>query len=197
MTPSQPAPTPAMTSRPRSHRPRPGLVVLVVLCLVLSACGDDDDAGATEVEPVAVEVRAVDFAFEGLPDRVPAGSTFTLVNDAPTELHELVAVRLPDDEQRTADELVGLPPEELGPTLFASEPELVVLTPPGGDPIVAVGDGTLTERGRYLILCVIPTGVAPDEYLAAAAETEEGPPQIDNAGPPHIAHGMYAELVVE
>lgn len=198
MLTSAPNPYPNQDPSERAARSRVGrasLAGLALLGLGLAACGDDDESAAAE--PGTVEVRAVDFAFEDLPDRVVAGSTLTLVNDAPTELHELVAVRLPDDEQRTAEELVHLPPEELGPTLFAAEPALVVLTPPGGDPIVAVGDGTLTEPGRYLVLCVIPTGVDPDEYLAAAAETAEGPPQIEGAGPPHITHGMYAELVVE
>ena len=60
--------------------------------------------------------------------------------------------------------------------------------------IAAVGDGTLAEPGRYVVLCLIPTGADPAEYLAAAA-TSDGPPQVDG-GPPHIAHGMFAELVV-
>jgi hypothetical protein len=42
---------------------------------------------------------------------------------------------------------------------------------------------------------VIPTGADPDEYLAAAAEAEGGPPDVAG-GPPHIAAGMFAELVV-
>jgi hypothetical protein len=187
-----------MSPRPCS-RPRRivgGLSAVVALGLGLAACGDDDTAAAADA-PTTIQVRAVDFSFEDLPERVPAGTTLTLVNDAPTELHELVAVRLPDDEERSVDELVSLPPDELGPTLFAEEPAAVLLAAPGGEQVAAVGDGTLREPGRYLIMCVIPTGVDPDEYFAAAAESEGGPPQIENAGPPHIAHGMFAELVVE
>ncbi|MFP4512630.1 MAG: hypothetical protein ACLFRV_06750 [Acidimicrobiales bacterium] len=119
-----------------------------------------------------------------------------MVNEAPSELHELVAVLLPEDEDRSVDELVGLPPEEMGPALFAVELATVLMAAPGGEQIAAVGDGTLSEPGRYAILCVIPTGVEPEVYFAAAAETEEGPPQVEG-GPPHIAHGMYAELIVE
>lgn len=40
-----------------------------------------------------------------------------------------------------------------------------------------------------------PTGVAPDEYLAAAAASGGGPPDVPG-GPPHFAHGMVAELTV-
>jgi hypothetical protein len=143
-----------------------------------------------------VEVVATDFAFSGLPDSVPAGTKLTLVNDAATELHELVAFRLPDEEERSIDELAALPPAELEP-IFAGEPATVLLRAPDGPEIAAVGDGTLTEPGRYAVICMIPTGVEPSVYLAAAAESEGGPPQIDDAGPPHLAHGMYAELVVE
>lgn len=169
-------------------------VGICTLALLLAACGDDDSE-ATAAEPTTIEVTAVDFAYEDLPDTVAVGSTLTLVNDAPTELHELVAFRLADEEERTVDELVMLPPNELLPAL--GEPATVLLAAPGGEQIAAVGDGTLTEPGRYAIICVIPTGVDPDEYLAASAESEEGPPQIEGAGPPHVAHGMYAELVVE
>jgi hypothetical protein len=187
-----------MMNHPSRSRRLIAAAAALALTVVLVACGDDDGgADAAPAEPTTIEVRAVDFAFEGLPDRVPAGTRLTLVNDAPTELHELVAVRLADDEERSADELMALPPEEMGPTLFASDPAAVLLTPPGGEQIAAVGDGTLAEPGRYLILCVIPTGVEPDVYLAAAAEAEGGPPQIEGAGPPHIAHGMYTELIVE
>ncbi|MDZ7678326.1 MAG: hypothetical protein U5K29_07220 [Acidimicrobiales bacterium] len=176
------------------------------LTLLLAACGDEDDGASaappdttapdTAAAPDTLEVVAVDFEFENLPERVPAGTQLTFVNNAPTELHELVAVLLPEDEDRSVDELVGLPPEEMGRSLFAVEPVTVLMAAPGGEQIAAVGDGTLSEPGRYAILCVIPTGVEPEVYFAAAAETEEGPPQVEG-GPPHIAHGMYAELIVE
>jgi hypothetical protein len=72
----------------------------------------------------------------------------------------------------------------------------VLLAAPGGEQIPAVGDGILADPGRYAIVCVIPTGADPDEYLAAAAESDAGPPDVAG-GPPHIANGMFAELVVE
>ena len=186
-----------MTIRPRpiARRTLAAVAASAILAMGTTACGDDDDSAADA--PTTIEVRAVDFDFQNLPDRVPVGTTLTLVNDAPTELHELVAVRLPDDETRSAEELMALSPEEMGPTLFAAEPTMVLITPPGGEQIAAVGDGTLIEPGRYLVLCAIPTGVDTEVFLAAAAESEGGPPQIEGAGPPHIAHGMFTELIVE
>ncbi len=59
-----------------------------------------------------------------------------------------------------------------------------------------VGDGTLNEPGRYLILCAIPTGADPAEYLAAAAASNGEPPQVAG-GAPHLAHGMIDDLIVE
>ena len=70
----------------------------------------------------------------------------------------------------------------------------VLLTAPGGEQIAAVGDGTLAEPGRYLIMCAIPTGADAEEYLAAAA-TSDGPTQVEG-GAPHFAHGMFAALIV-
>ena len=160
----------------------------VALLLLTGACSSD------QLEPTTVEVRAVDYGFEGLPERVAAGSTFTLVNESAVELHELVAIRLPEGEKRTADELIQLPPEELA--AFFPMVDSVIIAPPESEGFPVEGTGTLTEPGRYLIICAIPTGADPGEYMAAAAEAEGGPPQVAG-GPPHLAVGMYGEILVE
>ena len=72
----------------------------------------------------------------------------------------------------------------------------MLLAAPDGEQIAAVGDGTLAEPGRYLLLCSIPTGVDPGDYLRAAAESAGGPPDVAG-GPPHFVNGMFAELIVE
>jgi hypothetical protein len=176
---------PSSIARISRQRRRPvgvrRMLVVGAVALALTACGSDDN---TADEPDVIAVTAVDFGYEGLPDSAPAGTRLTLANSAPSELHEIVAFRLPDDETRPASELMSLPPEEMG-SLFAGEPATVLLTPPGGgagDQIAAVGDGTLSEPGRYLVLCAIPTGVSPDVYLAAAAESGGGPPRSRAAG---------------
>lgn len=189
---------------------RRGLAALgAVLALAAVGCGDDPApaAGAGERSTTTapapadhgghvVEVTALDFSFEGLPDRVRAGTRLTLANEAPAELHELVAFRLPDDERRPVEELLALPEAELGPLLGAAPPAAVLLTPPGGEQVAAVGDGTLEAPGRYLVMCSIPTGVDPAEYLAAAAAAGGQQPRVAG-GPPHFVHGMAAELLVE
>lgn len=172
------------------------MVALAAVTLVIAACGDD--GGTTESPgddaPPLVEVTMVDYAFRGLPESVTAGARLTVVNAAETELHEVVAFRLPDTEDRAVGDLAALPPGELIEAL--GMPATVLLAAPGGPEIPAVGDGVLNEPGRYAIFCFIPTGADPDEYLAAAAESEEGPPEVDG-GPPHFVHGMVVELIVE
>jgi hypothetical protein len=175
----------------------------VVAAFSLAACGDDSAAEATDTvdpdegtAPSIVEVSAIDFSYEGLPGKVSAGTKLTLSNDAPAELHELVAFRLPDDEERSLEEILALPPDQMSGA-FGGPPRTVLLAAPDGEPIAAVGDGTLSEPGRYAVICFIPTGVPAEEYLAAAAQAGDGPPQLEGYGPPHLAHGMWAELIVE
>jgi len=164
-----------------------------VISAAIAHCSDantDADRGAADG---VLEVGMVDYAFAGLPESVPAGTRLTVTNISEAELHEVVAFRLADDEERSVAELAGLPPDELLAAL--GEPHTVLLAAPGGPTIPAVGDGILAEPGRYALFCFIPTGADIDEYLTAAA-TSDGPPQVDG-GPPHFVHGMHAELTVE
>lgn len=158
--------------------------------LLIGACGGDSLPPTDD----PIVVTAIDFGFEGLPDRVAAGTTLALENNSSVEIHELVAIRLPDEEQRPVDELVQLPPEDLA--TFFPHVETVVIAPPGETGFVVEGTGVLTESGRYAIICAIPTGANPDEYLAAAADAEGEPPTVAG-GPPHLAMGMYGEVLVE
>lgn len=213
---SNPSPHPAPPGRkrrPPSLRRRAvgaGVPLLLVVAAVLPACGSDgSDAGkdakattttttvAAAAEPTttvaadgSITVTAVDFDYRDLPDTVPAGTTFKLVNDSEAELHEFVAFRLPDDETRSVDELIELPEAELQALFGEGPPATVLLAKPGGPQIEAVGDGTLSEPGRYLVACSIPVGADPDELLAS-----DGPPPA--GGVPHFHKGMYAELTVE
>ena len=159
---------------------------LAALALLGAACGGGDDTKT---------VTAVDYRFEKLPRSVEAGTTLKLKNSSDKELHEMVVARLPDGETRSAEELLRLPEEELG-GLFQGPPALVTFAPPGdGEPILAVGDGKLTEKGRYLVMCSIPTGADPAAFLQAAQSASGGPPQVAG-GPPHFTHGMYGEITV-
>jgi len=144
-----------------------------------------------------VEVVASDFAFGGIPETVAPGTRFALTNASDKELHEMVVFRIVDTETRPIDELVALPEAELQAVLVPGPPTMVQLTFPGSDEAIpAVGDGTVTEPGRYAVVCFIPEGVDPQEYMAAAEQSGDGPPDVEG-GPPHVAKGMYAEFTVE
>jgi hypothetical protein len=186
------------------------------LALLATACGDDDDtsdttapaatvaastaAPATATPPTTaagapdpVRIVTSDYAFGGLPATVAPGTAFEIQNTSATELHEFVVFRLADTETRSADQLVH---EDLEATLTAGPPAMVLLAAPGSDePIVAVGDGTVTEPGRYLAICMIPTGADPQAYLEAAAASNGAPPSVPG-GPPHAMQGMYGEFTV-
>jgi len=211
---------------PSLRRPHPALAAaafVAVIGLAAPACSSDDDSGASGTDDAAASatdngvsadnntdggsdagsadgevltVLGTDFDFEDLPDTIPAGTRLELANDSNVELHEIVAFRIDDDEDRSIDELIELPEDELMPILGFG-PVTVILTPPEGEQINAVGDGTLTEPGRYALLCAIPTGIDPGVYLEAAAEAGDGPPMVDGGGPPHFVHGMYAEVTVQ
>jgi hypothetical protein len=161
---------------------------LAAFALLATACGDDDGTR---------EVTAADYAFEGLPSSVDAGTTFTLKNSSTKELHEMVVIRIPDSEQRPVRELINLPEAQQEAIFGAGEPAMVLLAPPGGGEVIkAVGDGTLSQPGRYAVVCFIPTGADPQAYLAAAQNSSGGPPQVAG-GPPHVAQGMYGEITVK
>jgi uncharacterized cupredoxin-like copper-binding protein len=201
---------------------RTGRLALVPLALTgtmfVAACSDDEEeepeatttataaatqaptqtatATPTEEAGETIEVTAVDYAFEGLPASVAAGTMLTLTNTSEAELHELVAFRLPDEETRSAEELLALPEEEAAALLESGPPSMVIIAMPGEAGQAVIGDGTVTEPGRYLIACFIPTGADPAEYVAAAQESGDEPPVVEG-GPPHVANGMFAELTVE
>jgi len=181
---------------------------LVALGLVSSACGDDDDTAdggddaaqttttAQEAASEEIVVTAVDYAFQGLPAKAAAGTKFSLENKSTKELHELVAIKLQDTEKRPAAELVKLPPAEQE-KLGSGPPAAVLLRPPGGGPLIpAVGDGTLSAPGRYLVICAIPTGADPAAYLEAAQKSQGEPPNV-SGGPPHLVQGMFGEITIE
>lgn len=176
------------------HRSRPGplLGALAAMALLGSACSSN--AGKK-----VVAVTAADYSFTGIPATVKAGTVLTLTNTSTKEIHELVAMRLPDSEKRPVEELVRLPEEQFG-ALSPGPPAAVLIAPPGGAAqIAAVGDGTLKEPGRYVVACFIPTGADPAAYLAAAkaAQSTGGPPQNVQGGPPHFTRGMFAQVVVK
>lgn len=166
---------------------------LSALGLLAGACGNTTDAGAAGK---TVTVTATDYKYAGLPKSMTTTTKLALTNASTKEVHELVAMRIPDTEKRPAAELVKLP-EAQQEALFPPGPPALVLIAPlsGAAQITAVGDGTLKEKGRYLVLCSIPIGADPGAYLKAVQAATDGPPNVPG-GAPHLTAGMFGEITV-
>jgi hypothetical protein len=151
-----------------------------------------DTTGAPAADLETLEVTMEDFHYGALPESVPAGTPVAVSNASEGELHEFVAFRLPDGDERSATEIMG---GDLGALFGGGEPAMVLIAPPGSsEQIVAVGEPAFAEPGRYMVLCAIPTGADPQAYMDAAA-TSDGPPEVDG-GAPHFMNGMYAVIEV-
>lgn len=128
-----------------------------------------------------VEITGVDYAFEGVPETVPAGPLAITFTNGGGEVHELALLRINDDVDESFEELLQLPQEEaMQKGTFSGH----VFAFPG------VSDTTFLdlEPGRFGMACFIPVGSTPQ-----AVESDE---EVD--GPPHaIAEGMFAEFTVE
>jgi hypothetical protein len=135
-------------------------------------------------------VTAVDYAFQNLPATATVGTTFTLTNASDAEVHELTAIRLPDNESRPVSQLLELPADERQ-RIASGEPATVLLALPRSSSMALVGDGSFAVPGRYAIVCFIPTGADPEAFLGV----EDSLPQVEG-GLPHVAQGMFGEVVI-
>ncbi len=178
------------------------------LTVLAAACSDDDSENASDADaelvaadepvdttpsPEPITVTGVDFGFDGLPEQIKVGTEMTFTNASDVEVHELVLIRVNDDEDRPLGEILSLSPEEqqsVGTTVGVN------VAFPDADGSTVMGDLRFSKPGRYILLCAIPEGADPDEYASAAAESQGGPVQVDG-GPPHFVLGMVAEVTVE
>lgn len=139
-----------------------------------------------------VTVTAVDYAYEDIPDPIPAGSVLGLDNRG-AEPHELVAVHIPASETRSIEELLALPEDEEPPVEFMG----VVVTTTDGQTFYPEGPVTLEEPGRYAFVCFLPQGITDEAIMQAAQETAPGEEPSFPEGPPHFTLGMWSEVTVE
>lgn len=120
-----------------------------------------------------LDVKGVDYGFEGLPEELEAGRVAIRFTNATEhdEPHELLLFRIDDGVTEPVEELLELPEEEA----------FEKITPVGGVFVDAPGNEAAAlldlEPGRYGAVCFIPIGGGED-------------------GPPHFTGGMVAELEV-
>jgi plastocyanin len=191
--------------------------IVGALALTLVACGDDDDASSATTASAAattvaspettmdhstmamdgatVAIEGIDYRFDQMPTEVKAGTKFTFENTSTKEFHEMVALRIPDSETRSVQELTQLSEAETDALFADVEPAFVFVAPPGEEGMPVVGDGTITEPGRYAVICAIPVGADPAKVMEAMQTESSGPPDLGD-GAPHFVNGMFAELNV-
>lgn len=127
-----------------------------------------------------IDVVTTDYAFGGVPKEIEAGTVSFEFDNEGKELHELVLLRINDDVDLTADELLALPQEEA---------ETMVQPAGGTDPIPPGSSNYLVaslEAGRYLVTCFLPEGATSFEAMESLGED----------APPHAMHGMVQEVTV-
>jgi hypothetical protein len=121
-----------------------------------------------------VDVTGIDYAYQGVPETIPAGTTaFAFTNAAESEDHMMAIIKKNDGETRSWDELLELPEDEAeNATEFKGE-----AFAPAGETSSSLAE---LDAGEYALLCFI--GV--------------GSPDVED-GPPHFTQGMIAEFTVE
>jgi uncharacterized cupredoxin-like copper-binding protein len=125
----------------------------------------------------SVHVAAVEYAFEEVPETLPAGfTTFHFANEG-EEMHEMLMVRY-KDESLTIDDLIKLSEKD-------AQEKIDFLGASFGPPGATDSETKELTPGKYALICFVPVGSTSEE----AAEKADGPP--------HVAKGMSAEFTVE
>ena len=164
------------------------LIIAAGLAFAGCATGTADPVSGT----IAVEAR--DYSFENVPDVVATRAEITLTNASGGEVHEIVLVKVADLESRTIEELLELPDEE-SESLVEFQGVLIAMPgEEGSNPEAGGSSLTVTEPGRYAMVCFIPQGADPAVF-AEAPVGDEGPDLGD--GTPHAFLGMVEEFQVE
>lgn len=117
-----------------------------------------------------VEITAVEYAFEGVPQTLPAGlASFALTNEG-VEEHEMVVFKRNEGVNEDLEQIMQLPEEQQMEKLTFTG---VTFGGPGSTSYAAVD----LEPGTYFLVCFVPVGGGED-------------------GPPHFMEGMQHTITV-
>ena len=126
-----------------------------------------------------IEVAGKEYAFEGLPDTMPAGRVAILFTNKGMEAHEIVLASKQDGVTESFDDLLQMEEEE---AMTKINMKGHAFAPREGDQGLVIAD---FEPGSYAALCFVPSGTTMDD-------TGEHP----GDGPPHFMQGMQTEFAV-
>ena len=118
----------------------------------------------------AVDVTAINYEFQGVPETLPAGTVSIAITNDGNEQHEMILFRRADGETRPIEELLELPEAEAEEVLLFQSANVVE---PGA---TGYASSELTPGG-YVGICFLPVGGGED-------------------GPPHFTEGMVTEFEV-
>jgi len=121
----------------------------------------------------SASVTAVDYAFEGVPETLPAGTVaIDFTNASEGEEHEMIIFKKNEEGiyREAFLEILSAEDEESEAVTFAG----AAFAPPGGEGSALVE----LEAGDYSMVCFIPVGGGED-------------------GPPHFTEGMIADFSVQ
>jgi hypothetical protein len=127
-----------------------------------------------------IEVTALDYSFQGIPDETEAGTVLVKFVNEGEEVHELAMFTANEGETRTLDELLALPEDQV----------MQAVTEVSGSAFALPGGTFYTTfdlvEGRTAAVCFVPVGLTE-----AALESGEEP-----QGAPHFTEGMATEFQV-
>jgi hypothetical protein len=137
---------------------------------VLAAYNDVVGPTHTECGYEEVDVNAIDYGYENVPETVPAGVVSIAMTNEGNEQHEMILFRRGDGETRPVEDLLALPEDEFGQVMTFTSANVVE---PGA---TGVANAELTPGG-YVGICFLPVGGGEE-------------------GPPHFLEGMVTEFEV-
>lgn len=136
-------------------------------------------AAITACDAKAVDVTAVDYAYNGVPTTIEAGPVGFRFANAGSEVHEMVVLRKNDNVTEPFDQIFSLPRDEAEKKV---QPFGGYFARPGGRDVRIVN----LAPGNYVLACFVALGSKP-EALDAGQKPD---------GPPHVTRGMKREFVV-
>jgi hypothetical protein len=117
---------------------------------------------------------AVDYKFQGLPDKLAAGVVQLKLTNSGKEEHEMLVLRRKPGVTESFDQILALPREQ---GMAKTETVTEVSASPGKTDATV---GRLTP-GQYVVICTVSKGTAGDKH---------------GDGPPHFTLGMKKEITV-
>ena len=153
--------------------------------------------------PRTIEIEAFDYGYSGFDTDFKVGDILELFNRSEVEFHNLVVIRLDDDDIRTVGEIAEIAPEgsknpgSHGVVEFVGAGRTLVSI---GQMDAAPGEDALNGRirlqrsGRYIALDTVAQGADP--LTVRGAVDTSAPSYLVAGGPLGYQHGMIIEFIV-